>query len=219
MSLFGSTRRNLSMGAGMAAAVILTISALIASTAEGQTPALVPGTAAPDFTAVNSKGESVSLSDFDGEIVVLEWTNHGCPYVKAHYNEAHSNMQTLQADAAEDGVVWLSVISSAPGEQGHVDGAEADELTETRGASPAHVLLDESGDVGRLYRAKTTPHMFVIAADGTLAYDGAIDSIPSGRVDDIPDAEPWLGNALAAVQGGATPDPAATTPYGCTVKY
>lgn len=211
-------RRTLFLAGGMAAAVALTISAMIAATAEAPAPPQ-SGAPAPEFAGVTSMGETVSLSDFAGQTVVLEWTNHDCPFVQKHYDPEFANMQTLQADAGADDVVWLSVISSAPGKQGHVDPETANHLTETRGAAPAHVILDESGEIGRLFDAKTTPHMYVITPDGELAYQGAIDSIPSARVSDIASATPWAHDALVAVQSGETPDPASTKAYGCSVKY
>ncbi|MEL7482267.1 MAG: thioredoxin family protein, partial [Pseudomonadota bacterium] len=144
---------------------------------------------------------------------------HGCPFVQKHYDESRTNMQGLQASAAEDGIVWLSVISSAPGKQGHVTGAEANDLTETRGASPSSVILDPAGDIGRAYGAKTTPHMYVITSDGTLAYNGAIDSIASANIDDIDAAENYVIAALDSVASGEAADPSTTRPYGCSVKY
>ncbi|MEO1474854.1 MAG: redoxin domain-containing protein, partial [Pseudomonadota bacterium] len=164
-------------------------------------------------------GETVSLSDFAGQTVVLEWTNHGCPFVQKHYDETYKNMQGLQTAAADDGVVWLSVISSAPGKQGHVSPEEANELTTSRGAAPSAVIIDESGDIGRLYDAKTTPHMYIITGDGTLAYQGAIDSIKSARVSDIPEADNYVTAALDAVAAGEAVETAQTRPYGCSVKY
>lgn len=174
------------------------------------------GTPAPDFTVVDSKGTSHSLKDFAGKTVVLEWTNHDCPFVKKHYQ---GNMQALQADITKQDVVWLSVISSAPGKQGHINGAKADELTASRNAKPTAVVFDESGTVGKAYDAKTTPHMYVIDKAGTLQYMGGIDSIPSTKVDDIAKAKPYFANAAKAVIAGGTPDPAVTKPYGCAVKY
>lgn len=211
-------RRFMTLGAGMAIAVALTAGALIVSTAEAEAGPEI-NAPAPAFTGVTSTGESVSLSDFAGQRVILEWTNHDCPFVKKHYDASFSNMQGLQQAAAAADTVWLSVISSAPGKQGHVSGAEADALTESRGAAPAHVILDESGEIGRLYSAKTTPHMFVIEADGTLAYDGAIDSIKSASPADIPEADPYVVMAQAALDAGEPVDPASTKPYGCSVKY
>ncbi len=211
--------RNIFLVGGMAAAVFLTVGALVASTATAENANLEPGIAAPDFSGITSTGETVSLSDFEGKTVVLEWTNHDCPFVMKHYNDTLSNMQGLQGEAAEGNVVWLSVISSAPGKQGHVSAQQANELTAMRGASPSHVILDESGEIGRLYGAKTTPHMYVIEPDGELAYNGAMDSIPSARVSDIPEADPYVIMALAAVSEAQDPTPGATKPYGCSVKY
>lgn len=174
------------------------------------------GAPAPDFTVVDSKGNSHSLKDFAGKNVVLEWTNHDCPFVVKHYS---GNMQALQADMTAQDVVWLSVISSAPGKQGHVSGAKADELTASRSAKPTAVVFDESGVVGKAYDAKTTPHMYVIDKAGVLQYMGGIDSIPSAKVDDIAKATPYFANAAKAVLAGQTPDPAVTKPYGCSIKY
>ncbi|MEZ5938017.1 MAG: thioredoxin family protein [Hyphomonadaceae bacterium] len=175
------------------------------------------GEAAPAFTELNSAGEKVSLSDFAGKTVVLEWTNDGCPFVQKHYNSG--NMQKTQEAAAYDGVVWLTVISSKPGAQGYVSGKKADELTASRNAQPTHVLLDPDGSMERAYGAKTTPHMYVIKGDGQLAYKGAIDSIRSADVNDVPKADNYVLAALKAVKAGKTPDPALTPSYGCSVKY
>jgi len=175
------------------------------------------GQPAPDFTATDSKGAAVSLSQYRGKTVVLEWTNADCPYTRKHYTSG--NMQGMQALAQKNGVVWLSVISSAPGKQGYVDGPGADALSQSRGAAPAAVLLDPKGTVGRLYGAKTTPHMFVIDKNGTLQYMGGIDSIATADAGDIPRAEPYLKEAMLAVVQGSPVPHAVTTPYGCSVKY
>lgn len=212
------SRRHLSLAAGMAAAVALTAGALIASTAEAA-PSADVGSSAPAFTGTTSNGETVSLADFAGKTVVLEWTNDGCPFVKKHYATPPANMQSLQASAAADDVVWLSVISSRPGSQGHVSPEKANELTTSRGAAPAHVILDESGDIGRLYGAKTTPHMYIVTPEGKLVYDGAIDSIPSAKVEDIAKAENYVTAALADLSAGKPVTTASTKPYGCAVKY
>lgn len=172
--------------------------------------------AAPAFTATTADGKTVSLADYKGKTVVLEWTNHDCPYVKKHYS---GNMQSQQKAAAAQGVVWLQVISSAPGQQGHVDGAAAQKLTADRGAAVTATLLDPKGEIGKAYGAQTTPHMYVIKADGTLAYKGGIDSIATSKVDDIAKAEPYLTEALAAVAAGRKVEKASTRPYGCAVKY
>lgn len=175
------------------------------------------GEAAPEFIAVDSKGKSHKLSDFKGKTVILEWTNDGCPYVQKHYGSG--NMQALQKDTTDKGVVWLSVISSAPGEQGHVDGAGADKLSDTRKAAPTAVLLDADGKVGRLYDARTTPHMYVITPDGKLAYNGAIDDKPTNDAADVKTAKNLVRNALDLIAAGKPVDPAITRAYGCSVKY
>jgi peroxiredoxin len=210
------TRRHLSLAAGMAAAVALTAGALIASTAQA---APATGTPAPAFSGVTSAGETISLADFAGRTVVMEWTNDGCPFVKKHYTSPPSNMQTLQKNAAADDVVWISVISSAEGEQGFADAALANELTASRGAAPAHVVLDAEGTIGKLYGAKTTPHMFIITPDGNLAYDGAIDSKSSAKVADIDTATNYVTAALADLEAGKLVATPVTKPYGCSVKY
>lgn len=175
------------------------------------------GEPAPNFTAVDSNGKTHSLSDFKGKTVVLEWTNHECPFVRKHYESG--NMQKLQKTATNDGVVWLSVISSAPGQQGYVDGNKANELTKSHNASPTAVLIDSEGTVGRTYSARTTPHMFVIAPDGKLAYMGAIDSISSSNKADVSKAENYVTAALKAVKNGQPVSNPVTQPYGCSVKY
>lgn len=177
----------------------------------------VVGQPAPDFTATDHQGQSVQLSRFRGRTVVLEWTNSGCPFVRAHYDSG--TMQRLQADARAKGVVWLSVNSGAPGKQGHVDGPGAAAEIASGKASPSHYLLDARGTLGRLYGARTTPHMFVIAPDGRLAYMGAIDDRPTADPDDAKAATPHARNAISAVLAGRAPMPAMTKAYGCSVKY
>ena len=172
---------------------------------------------APVFTANTADGKSVSLDSLKGKTVVLEWTNHDCPFVKKHYESA--NMQSLQKDAAAKGIVWLQVISSAPGKQGHVDAATAMRLNSARSATPAHVLLDPEGKLGKLYGAQTTPHMYVIDATGTLVYKGGIDSLATADKADIPRAEPYVVNALASLAAGKKIVANNTRPYGCSVKY
>jgi len=175
------------------------------------------GQPAPEFTAKDSKGNALTLSQYRGKTVVLEWTNADCPYTRKHYSSG--NMQSIQALARKNGVVWLTVISSAPGKQGYVNGPAADALTQSRGAVPTAVVLDPSGTLGRLYGAKTTPHMFVIDKNGALQYMGGIDSIATAEVSDIAKADRYLQEAmLAVVQGGAVAH-AVTRPYGCSVKY
>ena len=175
------------------------------------------GEAAPDFSLPGADGKTHALADYKGKYVVLEWTNHDCPFVKKHYKSG--NMQSTQKELTGKGAVWLSVVSSAPGKQGHVDAAKATELTKSRGAAPTAVLLDPSGDVGRKYEAKTTPHMYVVAPDGKLIYMGGIDSIPSSDAEDIAKATPYVKVALAEAMGGKPVTNSSTKPYGCSVKY
>jgi peroxiredoxin len=175
------------------------------------------GVAAPAFTAVATSGTSVSLVDQRGKIVVLEWTNHDCPYVRKHYET--SNMQALQREATGQGVVWLTIISSAPGTQGHVSPAEADALTATRKAAPTAVLLDPTGVVGKAYGATNTPHMYVIDKAGSLVYAGAIDDRPTTRRADVQGAQNYVREALQAVAAGQPVKTPTTRAYGCTVKY
>ena len=175
------------------------------------------GEPAPAFTAVDSNGETVGLAQFKGKTIVLEWTNDGCPYVGKWYRSGA--MQALQREAAQRGVVWLTIASSAPGEQGYVDGAKANADTKSRDANPAHVLLDPQGVIGHLYGAQTTPDIFVIRPDGALAYMGGADSIASTRVEDLQKAEPYAREALEAVVAGKPAPHPVTRPYGCTVKY
>ena len=179
--------------------------------------ALKIGEPAPGFTGIDTSGKSHALSDFRGKPVVLEWTNHDCPYVRKHYSSG--NMQRQQQTATGQGVVWLSIISSAPGKQGHVTPAQADALTAERNAAPSAVILDEKGEIGRLYEAKTTPHMYIIDADGKLAYMGGIDSIASANPADIGKATQYVPAALAQVMNGEPVAQSVTRPYGCSVKY
>ncbi len=175
------------------------------------------GKPAPDFSAVDSNGKTVKLSDYRGKIVVLEWTNDGCPYVQKHYGSG--NMQKLQKEEAANGIVWLTIISSAPGTQGYVDGAEANALTASRHAAPTAVLLDPEGKAGHLYNARTTPHMFIVNADGTLVYMGGIDDKPTANPADVKTAKNYVRAALSEVLAGKPVADAVTRPYGCSVKY
>lgn len=184
------------------------------------TPALAApaiGEQAPSFRATDTNGNEVSTESLKGKNVVLEWTNHGCPFVKKHYKSG--NMQQLQRIAKSKDVVWISIISSAPSKQGHVDADEANALTKEREAMPAHVILDESGKIGRDYAAKTTPHMFVIDKKGTLVYMGAIDSKATADPADIAGATNYITNAIVALEEGTKVDPSNTKPYGCSIKY
>ncbi|MEM0963012.1 MAG: thioredoxin family protein [Bacteroidota bacterium] len=176
-----------------------------------------PGAMAPNFTLVDTNGEQHALADFRGEVVVLEWLNYDCPYVGKHYGG--ENMQALQQQAADDGVTWLSIVSSAPGEQGYFEADVMNERTASEGGLQTAVLMDPTGDVGRMYDAKTTPHMFVIDAEGQIVYNGAIDDTPTADQADLEGAENYVVPAIAAAQEGRAADPATTVPYGCSVKY
>ena len=177
----------------------------------------VVGKPAPTFSVADSNGKTVSLADYKGKYVVLEWTNDGCPFVQHYYERG--NMQALQKDYTGKGVAWLSIISSAPGEQGYVSGPAANKLTAERKAAPSEVLFDPSGKVGHLYDAKTTPHMFIIDPKGVLIYAGGIDSIPSTDPDDIAKATPYVKVALDEALAGKPVSTAVTKPYGCSIKY
>jgi peroxiredoxin len=175
------------------------------------------GEPAPAFRGTDTRGQVHALSDFKGKFVVLEWHNQGCPYVKKHYSSG--NMQRLQKEWTGKGVVWLTVISSAPGAQGHVTAEQADAYVRERQAAPTAVILDASGEIGRAYDAKTTPHMIVIDPAGRLIYDGAIDDKPTTDVADVASAQNYVSAALAAAMAGRPVVTAATKPYGCSVKY
>jgi peroxiredoxin len=175
------------------------------------------GQPAPDFTLTDCSGKKVSLSEYKGKVVVLEWVNHSCPFVAKHYGSG--NMQKLQADAAAKGVVWLSICSSAPGKQGHANPADAlKKCTETQSAAAAY-LIDESGKVGKTYNAKVTPEMYVIDANGVLVYHGAIDDKKSTNPGDIAGAKNYVAAALDEVLAGKPVSTPKTDAYGCSVKY
>ena len=189
----------------------LSLSGLLAAAPEVGEPA-------PDFSVVDTAGETRTLSEFEGQTVILEWTNHECPFVVKHYEPG--NMQDQQRMARDEhDAVWLSVISSSEGAQGHVSAEEADELTESRDAYPTAVLLDEDGTMGQAYGARVTPHMYIIDAAGTLRYMGGIDSNPSRNVEDIPDATQYVVVALEEMAAGEDITDTVTRPYGCTVHY
>jgi len=175
------------------------------------------GERAPDFTVADSNGKMQKLSDYAGKFVVLEWSNRGCPYTQKHYNSG--NMQNLQGEWTSRGVIWLTVISSAPGKEGYVIAAEENGWLKQIHAAPTAVLLDPGGTLGHLYDAKTTPQMFVINPQGTLVYDGAIDDKPSTDQADIARARNYLSQALQEATAGKPVSVATSRPYGCSVKY
>lgn len=179
--------------------------------------AVATGAQAPAFSAQDANGQTRTLAEFRGRLVVLEWTNHGCPYVRKHYDSR--NMQTLQQEATANGIVWLQIISSAPGEQGHLDAAGARARVQTDDAHPTATLLDPSGAIGRAYGALTTPHMFIINPEGVILYQGAIDDRPSARPASLEGANNYVRAALADIGAGRAVRTTQTTPYGCNVKY
>jgi peroxiredoxin len=175
------------------------------------------GEAAPAFTTPATSGKNVSLADQRGKIVILEWTNHDCPYVRKHYESG--NMQTLQKEITAQGVIWLTLISSSPGTQGYVTPKQADDLTATRKANPTAVLLDPTGVVGKAYGATNTPHMYIVDKSGLLVYAGAIDDRPTTRRADVQGAHNYVRAALEDMAAGRAVQTPATRAYGCTVKY
>ncbi len=175
------------------------------------------GKPAPDFTLKDTSGADVKLSDLKGKIVVLEWHNAECPFVKKHYESG--NMQRLQASTKEIQVVWLTINSSASGKQGYMDAAKAAEFVKSTTHMSSHYLLDADGKVGRLYEAKTTPHMFVIDKSGNIAYMGAIDDKPSTDKADIANARNYVNDALGSLYINKAVAVTTTQPYGCNIKY
>jgi hypothetical protein len=177
----------------------------------------VVGMPAPDFMCMDATGEEHKLSDYREHYVVLEWVNFGCPFVRKHYGAGH--MQALQAHYTEQDVVWLSICSSAPGRQGHMEGEELTHQLEEEGSRATAYLVDADGSVGRLYDAKTTPHMFVIDPEGELIYAGAIDDCPSAKPEDIEGATNYVEIVLKAALSGEEVATPTTKSYGCSVKY
>ncbi len=175
------------------------------------------GQPAPNFKLNDANGRVVALSDYRGKTVVLEWNNPGCPYVKKHYESG--NMQKAQAEAAKAGAVWLTINSGAPGKQGYMTGPQAKAFVAQSKASPAAYLLDPKGVVGRGYDAKTTPHMYIIDAKGTLVYEGGIDDKPTPNPADVNGARNHVIAALSELKAGKAVSVAKSRPYGCNVKY
>lgn len=180
-------------------------------------PDAVVGEPAPDFTLQGTDGQSYTLSELQGRFVVLEWLNFGCPYVQKHYNSG--NMQALQAKYTEQEVVWLSVVSSAEGKQGYYPPDEMNTKNAEHGGQQTAILMDTSGEVGRMYGARTTPHMYIISPDGTLVYKGGIDDRPTADIADIEPATNYVEMALDAALNGDEIPVQTTPPYGCSVKY
>lgn len=210
------SRRNLLLG-GAAVAAVAALGGTLLLGGNEALASVENGAAAPAFSVQDANGQTRTLAEFRGRTVVLEWTNDGCPYVRKHYDAG--NMQTLQREATADSVVWLQVISSAPGEQGYLDGAGARARVQTDNAAPTATLLDPTGVMGRAYGARTTPHMYIIDGQGVLRYQGAIDDRPSARPASLEGATNYVRAALADLAAGRAVQTAQTTPYGCSVKY
>ena len=211
------TRRTFLAGATLAGLATVTPRGVLVAPLAWAAGVAKVGESAPGFTVAATTGQSVSVTDQRGKLVVLEWTNHDCPYVRKHYETG--NMQLLQKEITAQGVVWLTLISSSPGTQGYVTAKQADDLTVSRKASPTSVLLDPTGVVGKAYGATNTPHMYVIDKNGVLVYAGAIDDRPTTRRADIQGAHNYVRAALADVAAGRAVQTPVTRAYGCTVKY
>ena len=175
------------------------------------------GDAAPDFTGTDTNGKTHKLSEYKGKFVVLEWTNNGCPYTQKHYQSG--NMQALQKDWTGKGVIWLTVLSSAQGDQGYMTASQENAYMSKEKATPTAALLDPTGVIGHEYSAKTTPHMFVIDPSGKLIYDGAIDDHPTTDTADVKVSKNYVSTALTEAMAGQPVATSSTRPYGCSVKY
>jgi peroxiredoxin len=171
---------------------------------------------APDFTLFDTRGAPVQLSSFKGKPVVLEWNNPGCPYVRKHYN---GNLQALQKEFTGKGVIWLAINSTETGSADHMPPAKLAAWMREKGASPSATLMDEDGQVGKLYSARVTPHMYIINAEGLLVYAGGIDSIPSARTADIEKATNYVRQGLTELLAGKPVSTPSSQPYGCSIKY
>ncbi len=193
------------------------LAALLAAMAAPLAAKPVIGQAAPSFSTLDSHGKTQTLSDYKGRIVVLEWNNPECPFVRKHYGAG--NMQQQQAEAGAAGVVWLTVNSGAPGKQGQLDAAGANEYVARQRGKAAAYVLDGDGRVGQAYAARTTPQMAVIDQHGILRYLGAIDSIASADAEDIPEATQYVRQALVELAAGKPVSVPTSEPYGCSVKY
>ena len=196
------------LSAAAAATILMTGHAMAA-------PAVV-GQSAPGFTLTDTAGKPVRLADFKGKTVVLEWNNPGCPFVRKHYQ---GNMQSLQKEAAAQGVVWLAINSTETASGDYLSPAQLARWMQDKQAAPTATLMDEDGVVGKAYGARVTPHMYIVNAQGVLVYAGGIDSIPSSRVDDIPKATPYIRQALGEIKAGKPLSVSTSQAYGCSVKY
>ena len=175
------------------------------------------GQPAPDFSLPDTKGQNHQLSQYKGKWVVLEWYQPDCPFVRKHYGSG--NMQALQKEFTAKGVVWLSIDSSAPGEEGNYPADKLNEIASSQGVARTALLLDPAGKVGHAYGAKTTPDMYIINPEGKLVYEGAIDSKPTTAVADLKTATNYVKVALDDSMTGKSVPQTVTRPYGCSVKY
>jgi peroxiredoxin len=207
-------RRHFGLGLGVAFTAAIAAIGLVGAPADAS---VRTGGAIPAFSVQSTDGSTITQAYFAGKAVVFEWTNHDCPFVKKHYNT--QNMQRLMDEAKAQNVVWVQVVSSAPGQQGHVDIARARALNTQRTAAPSLTLMDPTGAMGRAFDAKTTPHMFVFDAAGKLTYQGAIDDNRGRGEDTVAGARNYVREALSAMRAGQTPAVQVTQAYGCSVKY
>ncbi len=196
----------------------LAAAALLATTAQAWAQATATvGQAAPNFTAKDVSGKTVSLADFKGKTVVLEWVNPGCPYVRKHYDGG--NMQGTQQEAAAKNVVWLAINSTATDHPDYLTPPKLAAWMKEKKAPATHTLMDEDGKIGKAYAARTTPHMYIVDGKGILVYAGGIDSIPSASASDIPKATNFVKVSLTEMAGGKPVSNSVTRAYGCSVKY
>ncbi len=196
---------------------ILTILASLATTTLLALDSPPVGSAAPDFSLTDAKGQTHSLSQYKGKYVVLEWFNPECPFVKKHYGSG--NMQKLQEEYTGKGVVWLTIDSNAPGSEGNMTPEQAEKVTTAWKTHQTALLLDPEGKAGRAYGAKNTPNMVVISPEGKIAYEGAIDSKATPNPADIPSSTNYVKVALDESLAGKPVTTANTRPYGCGIKY
>jgi len=196
---------------------IRVVLSLAAALVAGAAFAVKVGTPAPDFSGADSHGRTQQLSAYKGKYVVLEWTNSECPYTRKHYESG--NMQSLQKEWTAKGVVWISILSSAPGHQGYLTAAQENSYLVREKAAPTAVVLDPTGAIGHEYEAKTTPHMFIIDPNGKLIYEGAIDDHPTADPSDIKASKNYVDEVLSAAMAGKPLPVSYTASYGCSVKY
>ncbi|MDB4952383.1 MAG: hypothetical protein JWM27_5032 [Gemmatimonadetes bacterium] len=212
--------RVLAVLAGLTGAALL-LAAGAAQRRNARLANLTVGQHAPAFTAVDTRGQAHTLAGYAGKWVVMEWFNHDCPYTKKHYALVNGvgNTQAMQQEYTRRGVIWLSIVSSAPGKQGFTTAAEADRRTREKGAAPTAVIRDTAGVLGEAYGARNTPQYAIIDPNGVLRYSGAIDDQRTSSVKDVAGATNYVRAALDAALAGRPIAVSRTQPYGCAVKY